>query len=442
MDSETANQQVKILLINLHSCHNAGDDLLAQQAIHQLANAFPRSSFILAMNDPRSYSGKELVVDSFTSLVKPIGTTSAKWEWRIVPALAFQSLLAVIGYRLTGRPRFLLPGQQVRALLQAYFDADVVISAAGNFLYTSGRLGISFLLALFTIFYAQLAGKPTYTLPQTLGPIRRRHENWLAKQVLSRMRLVLVRDPISHQVWKDWAVPYPQGLLHPDLAFAQPVSPRRQEAVELLERSGLKLDGQHPRMGVTAIQWGAQSRAFDRQSQYEKALISAIRDFLQSPGRQVVLFSQVHGPTPPEDDRLAARRIMSALGDQAKGVFLVDQPLSASVLKAAYGQMDLFLGTRLHSNIFALTEGVPVVAIGYQYKTRGIMRMLDLEEWVLDIEQVAGENLLHLVREAWAAREQTRSHIRTVLPQIREQASTAGALIAADYHKLRDSAKG
>lgn len=432
---------MNILLINLHSCHNAGDDALAQEALHQLAEQFPQASFALSMNDPGSYSGEERVVGSFTSLVKPIGAGSAMWKWRAVPALAIQSLLAVIGYRLTGRPWYVWLTPEQRALLQSYFEADLVISAAGNFLYTSGKIGIPFLLALFAIFYAQLVGKPTYTLPQTLGPIRRRHENWLAKQVLSRMRLVLVRDPISHQVWETWAVPHPQGLLHPDLAFAQPASPHRQEAVDLLGRCGLNLDSEEPRLGVTAIQWGAQSRAFDRQTQYEGALISAIRDFLRSPGRQVVLFSQVHGPTPPEDDRLAAKRIVTKLGDLADRVFLIDEPLPAPVLKAAYGQMDLFLGTRLHSNIFALTEGVPVVAVGYQYKTRGIMRMLGLEQWVLDIEQVAGDNLLCLVREALAAREQTRSHLRTVLPQIREQASRAGALIGADYRSWRARSK-
>lgn len=415
---------------------------MAQEALRQLAEQFPQASFTLSMNDPGSYSGEDRVVESFTSLVKPIGAGSAVWKWRVVPPLAVQSLLAVIGYRLTGRPWYVWLTPEQRALLQSYFEADLVISAAGNFLYTSGKIGIPFLLALFAIFYAQLAGKPTYTLPQTLGPIRRRHENWLAKQVLSRMRLVLVRDPISQQVWETWAVPHPQGLLHPDLAFAQPASPHRQEALDLLERCGLNAESEGLRMGVTAIQWGAQSRTFDRQSQYEGALISAIRDFLGTPGRQVVLFSQVHGPTMPDDDRIAARRVYARLEDLAHRVVLVDQPLPAPLLKAAYGQMDLFLGTRLHSNLFALTEGVPVVAIGYQYKTRGIMRMIGLERWVLDIEQVTGDNLLSLVREALAAREQTRSHLRAVLPQIGEQASKAGAMIAADYRRQCDRSQG
>jgi colanic acid/amylovoran biosynthesis protein len=428
---------MKILLVNLHSSCNAGDDALTSLALQQLREQFPKASFTLAMNDPPSYSGTELVVNSFTNLVKPIGAASAAWKWQVIPALAIQSLLAAVGYRLTGHPWYLWLTPKRKALLQGYFEADLVISAAGNFIYTSGRIGIPFLLSLFTIFYAQLAGKQTYTLPQTLGPIRRMHENWLAKHVLSRMRLVLLRDPISEQVWKGWAVRHTRSLLQPDLAFALPPPTHRQEAAALLESYGLDPDRKHPRMGVTVIQWGAQNRTFDRQHQYEDAITSAIRGFLESPGGQVVLFSQVCGPTPSEDDRVAARQVKARLEDLADRVLLIDQPLLFPMLKAAYGQMDLFLGTRLHSNIFALTEGVPAVAIGYQHKTRGIMRMLDLEQWVLDIEDVGGDNLLRLVREAWTAREQSRSHLRTVLPLVEEQASRAGAIIAADYQAFK-----
>jgi polysaccharide pyruvyl transferase WcaK-like protein len=68
------------------------------------------------------------------------------------------------------------------------------------------------------------------------------------------------------------------------------------------------------------------------------------------------------------------------------------------------------------------------------------MRMLGLEQWVLDIDQVNGDNLVHLLRRAWTEKEQTRAHIDTVLPQIREQASQAGSLIASDYHSLGSAA--
>ena len=47
--------------------------------------------------------------------------------------------------------------------------------------------------------------------------------------------------------------------------------------------------------------------------------------------------------------------------------------------------MDIFIGTRLHSAIFAITENVPVVNISYHgTKSKGVMGTLNLEEWVID----------------------------------------------------------
>jgi colanic acid/amylovoran biosynthesis protein len=442
--AESENEALRILLVNLHSSHNAGDDALTREAIHQLERQFPHASFTLAMNDPASYGGKGQTVGSFTSWVKPcmMPAASSGWRWNAFPGLVLQSMLAVAGLRLVGHPWHVSRTPERRALLEAYFQADMVISAAGNFLYTSGRVGLPFLLSLFSIYYARLARKPVYTLPQTLGPIRRRHEHLLARFVLSQTRLVLIRDPISTKVWKTWGVRGPQWALLPDLAFARAAEEDRQEALALLREHGLWKDLERPWLGVTLIHWGAQNRAFGQQSRYEDAIEAAIRDFLRSQDGRVVLFSQVQGPTKDEDDRVPARRVVTKLGDLERRVVLIDGWLRARVLKAAYGQMDFFLGTRLHSNIFALTEGVPVIAIGYQYKTRGIMQMMGLEQWTIDIEQVDSDGLVCLLRRAWKEREHTQEHIRRVLPQMREQASRAGALIASDYRGLADGTGG
>lgn len=378
---------------------------------------------------------------SFTTWVKPLRGGSSRWRWEAFPGLVGQSLLALAGYRLTGRPWFFCLSLEHRALLEAYFQADIVISSAGNFLYTSGKIGLPFLLSLYSISYAWLAGKHLYTLPQTLGPLHRRWERLLAKKVLSKMRTVLVRDPISAEVWRTWNVQGAQSVLLPDLAFAFFDEEGREEAVALLEEHGIQGDHRQPRLGVTLIHWSAQNQWFSRQALYEDAVEAAVRAFLTSYGGCAVLFAQVHGPTLAEDDRIPARRVLARLGDLADRVVLIERWVPPHVLRASYGQMDLFLGTRLHSNIFALTEGVPVIAIGYQYKTRGVMRMLGLERWVLDIEQVNRETLVRLLHDAWAERKRTRAYIQEVIPQVRDWASQAGTFIASDFLSLGSRAE-
>ena len=62
-------------------------------------------------------------------------------------------------------------------------------------------------------------------------------------------------------------------------------------------------------------------------------------------------------------------------------------------IKAAYNQLDFLIGTRFHSVIFSLTSGVPCIAIEYEHKSRGIMRELGLEHWVLAIGDVTEARL-------------------------------------------------
>lgn len=437
----TGNAQgrpLNILLINLHSSRNAGDDALTLVTIQQLKAAFPGARITLAINDPTSYSGDEQVVGSFLVWFKGLGQNlRPRWRWLAMPGLVLDSILAVIVFRLLGRPIFIATSRYRQALLRAYFEADLVISCAGNFLYTSGRLGLAFLISIFAMAYAWMAGKPLYMMPQTIGPLERGWERALTRWMCSKMRVILVREPISYRELKAIGVSHPRCYQVPDVAFVFPSAPR-QRAARLLAEHGVDVRQDRPLLGITLINWAGQNPRFGRQVQYEKAVVDAARAFITRHDGHIVLFSQVWGPTEIEDDRVPARRVAMQLSDLGKQVVLIEQPLPPDLLKSAYGLMDIFIGTRMHSNVFALSEGVPLVAIEYRFKTRGIMQMLGLERWVVDIKEVDGPSLTEVLEAAWMERETIRETVRQMMPSITEQAGQAGAIIAADFAALRE----
>jgi colanic acid/amylovoran biosynthesis protein len=90
----------------------------------------------------------------------------------------------------------------------------------------------------------------------------------------------------------------------------------------------------------------------------------------------------------------------------------------------------------MHSNIFSLSEGVPVIAIGYQPKTRGIIQMVGLERWMIDIERVSGQTLIGLLAALWDERDAVREHLRRTIPLLIQQGNQAGAMVAADFAAL------
>jgi colanic acid/amylovoran biosynthesis protein len=404
---------MQILIVNLHSSRNAGDDVLTRVTVGQLAAAFPEAQIVLSMNDPESYGGAEKTVGSFMTWFRD---ERGKWRW-VWPLLWVLTFLLACGYRLCGaRVLHVVPGRY-RVLMRAWFSADLVISSAGNFLYSSGRFGLVLILALYTMLYGRLLGKPVYMMPQTVGPLRYRHEELLVRWTLARMQRVVVRDALSRQellrigAWQE-----PQCLLVPDLAFAMQAAPSGVGRA-LLQQYG---SGELPRpwLGVCLINWGAQNRSFTGQEGYEAGVADTIRHFVQTTGGSVFLLAQVRGPSVAEDDLVPARRVHQAVAPLHDRVVLVEQEPTPEQLKAIYGLMDIFMGSRLHATLFAVTEHVPTLVIQYQYKSRGVMQMLGLEQWVIEIERADSRNLIGLLMRLWSEREAVRQVLDTRLPPV------------------------
>jgi colanic acid/amylovoran biosynthesis protein len=141
----------------------------------------------------------------------------------------------------------------------------------------------------------------------------------------------------------------------------------------------------------------------------------------------------VCGPGQAADDRVPARRVAKNLHQLGLPVVQIDEPAAPELLHTAYGLMDLFIGTRMHSNIFALAGGVPVLAIAYQYKTRGLMDTLGLSEWVLEIDRVDGASLLTRLMALWKERTSLRLRIQLNVADLASAALRAGQWIAEDF---------
>ena len=423
---------MKILIVNLHSSLNAGDDVLTRVSIDLLQQNFPTAQIMLAMNDPDSWPNPEVVVGSFVSWLKPNGAFG-KGSLIGFVALSF-TVFAALFYRAFRIKVFSILPNRFYPLVKAYDEADLVVSSAGNFLYSSGRFSFAFLMNIFVLAYAVLLKKPLYMLPQTLGPLRHRWEGWLLGLIARRMRRVFVRDPISMRLLQKVNGWHDRCQLVPDVAFIFPGG-TPSEGHALLDIANAQPVS--PRLGVTLINWQAQNPQFKRQEAYETAVATAIRTFIKQTGGQAILFSQVRGPSPAEDDRVPARRVANTLADLGSRVVLIEEAnVTAEALKAAYGLMDIFIGTRLHSNIFALTAGTPAVMLQYQYKTRGVVEIMGLEDWVIDINEVNESNLSEKLVGLWIEREVVKRRIHQAVQETIQQIEQVGVLIAADYEAI------
>jgi colanic acid/amylovoran biosynthesis protein len=426
----------KILLVNVHSNANIGDSALTKIAIELLKTNFPGATVTLSMDDPESWDGDEPVIPSFLTWIKfTQDPNRSHWRLNGIVALIIYSLIIGISYRYFKKSLYSFIPKDRRSLLKAYADADLVVSTAGGFLYSSGKAGITFFYNFFILALAILLGKPLYLLPQSIGPLYRERDKRMVQWLLSRARLVMLREKISLELVKSLKLDHSRYFLIPDIAFGlQGAS--HLKAREWLSKKGIHVCSDKPRLGITVINWGAENFRFQRQSEYEQAIFETAQWFMQKYDGEVFFYTQVFGPSPSQYDQIVTKRLGEKLAEELnanENVHIIIEKIPPHLLQALYGELDIFIGTRMHSNIFALNQGTPVIAIGYQYKTIGITEMADLGKWTIDIEEVTGPILIDKLNELWLTRQEVRKKIEVKVAVLANEINRAGLLICNDF---------
>jgi len=421
----------RVLVTNVYSARNAGDAAIVLGMIECLrrTRGFEDAEISLASADyPGDAAAYPVPVEpSFHSLkdAAPGGPRLRCLYFLLV--LVPLSLLWASAWRLL---RWDLPVPwDLRRLLRAYARADVVVAAGGGYLYTTSWLhgNIMLLIHLHSFRLAALVGAPVYLWAQSIGPFAAAYQARLVRLALGGVRLVQVREDRSRDLVAGWGLRLPVREAA-DAAFLFPAEPAQLD----LERD--ERDAEDAlRVGMTVRRWFRDSEA---QARYEQTM-AAFTDRLIGENDAGVLFvPQVTAARQNDDDRQAARRVVGLMS-RPERVRILEDELPAAQVKWLCGQVDLFVGTRMHSNIFALSLEVPALAISYQPKTDGIMAQLGLGAHVLQIADLSPDTLWAGFERLRAAAPGVREQLRRVLPEQIARAELAGRLIADDLATLR-----
>lgn len=396
---------MKILLINQNSVLNLGDFAIYLETLRLLEAAFPGAEITLSFHDTasaqRALPSYPIIpsLDAWAFQVDAAGTITFTPTLRRlldVCALALAALCYRAGWRVP--PPFRDAAK--RQLVEAFAAADLVLACGGGYIYETqpprGLLAQLVSLLPWTIFLlgghllALALGKPLVLLPQSIGPFQERIYRAIATWIVRRAKLTLVRERESLALLERLGASA-NACYAPDLAFGMPSAPV-SAARELLAEAGLDPSSPGRRIGMTLLDWAAQSRAFAEQHDYERAIVGCI-DALTAAGDWVVLFAQCHSAYEAWDDHQVNLRVR-AQARQPERIVLFSPIVRPELLQAMYGQMDAFVGTRMHSVILATNAGVPVLAISYLHKSQGIMRELGLAERCFDIRSVTAKQLV------------------------------------------------
>ena len=360
-----------VLIINAHSHRNKGDCGIVIALIQGLRRTFPDCRITIA---PLHWQDD---ADFYTK----------RYNCAVIrPAIVVPPRERPFFHRAAN-----LAGQCASVLLrrgkfvEAARDCDLIISCGGGFLYSSNRLlpEATLLSHLAALYICGKVGRRLVIAPQSIGPFVSSVSRLLAISALGRADLLCVREPLSLKLVQDSGLA--GAFLTPDCGF----SLMSQDCDYQWARSFFS--------GITGKKAGLTLRSWARSGNQEQYLAAVGKgvEYLCAKGYTVLILPQVTGPTADEDDRHISRELALRFRDNSQVRYLPElEQATPERIKAAYGQLDLLLATRLHSAIFALAEGVPSVCIAYQPKATGVFAMLGCSPYCLPLQDISSQSLI------------------------------------------------
>lgn len=150
--------------------------------------------------------------------------------------------------------------------------------------------------------------------------------------------------------------------------------------------------------------------------------VTFLSELLLNAGINVVLLPHVVDKTGGcSDDYAYLKKIYDKLPHKER-VFLVPQDYNSKQFKFVISRCDLFIGSRTHTTISALSSGVPTITIGYSRKSEGINKdIFGHNDFVLSIKNFSANDLLIKYKLIKERQNEIKSYLQDVIPNIKKR---------------------
>ncbi|MCB5237687.1 polysaccharide pyruvyl transferase family protein [Niallia circulans] len=412
-----------ILIINAHSSKNKGDAAIIISMIQTIREVNPNCNIIISSRYPEH----DRLYEQFgCKVVEQLTRFPDK-------GLSFFDRLKFLLKELIGSSKFVktkkAPKYRNPEVFQAYLNSDIIVSCGGGFIYSHPKFHMeaSLIMHLAQIYFAKKIGKPVITYAQSIGPFKSKLSQLITKHVLRKVDHITIREELSKNFLADIGVKNNVEVVG-DSAFTM----KNEVNTDNISDIVANITGQQFSVGVTVRQWEFPNKKNPKllYDNYVNSVAEAVSKVIEIKKATVYLVPQVTGPTSIEDDRIASGHVWNKLSDDVKKsvVFLKDD-YSPMELHTIYSNFDMFIGTRMHSNIFALSSKVPTIGISYEPKTTGIMRMMGLSNYVLDINKITVDKLNNTLHLTLSSLDEYKLKLSKEIPLMQEKAKKPAVII-------------
>jgi len=403
------DEAVKISLLGVNGALNSGDQELCSGTIRLVREVFPETWLRGIHRNPELQARHFPEVEWFRQI--GVSYSANRFIKRLANLGGMAAAAGLAAVRM--RSGLGLP-PEARVAYRAVAGADLVVACAGGWLEDHY---VSIWTNLVHLAIATAHGVPIFFAPQSIGPFNRAAARQLAKWVFRRACGITVREEISLDYLRGMGFAGDGVRLFPDLAlFAQDAD--HAGAGELFVR----LCGSDPPAltGTTLMPWSFPGSADPaaEMARYLDKVEATTRLLHQRTGMKTLFLRQIREDRGYQGDGALLQQMAARTRDCA---IVCPDYLEPPLLRGMIARCRAFWGSRMHSNIFAASQRVPVVTVAYQHKAEGIMRMLGLGDYVVWIDSFEPAQLVGLIEDALARREPLAAHLDARFLELQDQ---------------------
>jgi len=364
---------MKILVTHVFGFQNKGDWALFDSLLNSIYEKYPKCGVHGVCRDPIS----QKVYFPSVQWHKQLGTSYKKGFARKI-----ENVLGLLfPYASILLPHFLI--KKLAFLIDIYNtidQSDLCICCPGGYLEDSNT---SILTNYIHIILPLKFKKQVILAPQSIGPLRSNIWRFLLRNALNKCKFICVREEFSKQLLSEMRVEKSKTFLMLDMAFYF-------NRITDFDLSKYKIDRKF--IAMTCIDWyfPFSSNPLESKKIYKNKIINLINFFYTKYGFKTILLKQIETSSGINGDDLILSEIHSQCKDQS---IYLNKDIQPSEMKYVIRSSELFIGSRMHSNIFALQNKVNVVALAYLPKTTYIMKSLGLNDYSFDIETFSIEDI-------------------------------------------------
>lgn len=234
-----------------------------------------------------------------------------------------------------------------------------------------------------------------------VGPLSAPSSRWFARLAFACMKRISTRDHIARETAQKLTNKI--VTLVPDPALLLPLASERETADFLHSHSIENLN--KPLIGVAVRRWfpakpriipnmiSAKFRNKEiaiKQSEHLCNNFARVLDQLTLKHDAQIVFMPSYNVSYESDDNLCID-IMSRMETDNCQLLRIDTPQR---YKAISKQLDVILCGRMHPSIFSAASGTAIVGLAYNPKFRGFFSLLNLDDYVMDVNDFVNQNLV------------------------------------------------